>query len=145
MKIKSLLLIGSMAVFGMAMSSCSKEENLFDSDAAQAKRMDTYKANFEKKYGPIDPNQSWDFAPAAPVYLPVSKGTTRSAADFSITRGDDNIYIENDILQYMHSKSALKISLSHIRMKNQKTEGHWLMLQSLLILDIRRSLYYKFL
>ena len=103
MKIKSLLLIGSMAVFGMAMSSCSKEENLFDNQAAQADMYAKYSANFVKKYGPIDPNQTWDFAPAAPVYLPVSKGTTRSAADFSITRGDDNIYIENDILQYMHS------------------------------------------
>ena len=103
MKIKSLLLIGSMAVFGMAMSSCSKEENLFDNQAAQADMFAKYSANFVKKYGPVDPNQTWDFAPAAPVYLPVSKGTTRSAADFSITRGDDNIYIENDILQYMHS------------------------------------------
>ena len=103
MKIKSLLLIGSMAVFGMAMSSCSKEENLFDNQAAQADMFAKYSANFVKKYGPIDPNQSWDFAPMDPVYLPVSKNTTRSAADFSITRSDGSIYIENDILQYMHN------------------------------------------
>ena len=47
MKIKSLLLIGSMAVVGLAISSCSKEENLFDSEAAQANRLEQYKANLE--------------------------------------------------------------------------------------------------
>ena len=103
MKVKSLLFVG-IAMMGIAFTSCSKEENLFDNEAAQADMFAKYSANFVKKYGPIDPNQSWDFAPAAPVYLPVSKGTTtRAAADFSITRGDDNIFIENDILSYMHT------------------------------------------
>lgn len=103
MKVKSLLFVG-IAMMGIAFTSCSKEENLFDNEAAQADMFAKYSANFIKKYGPIDPNQTWDFAPAAPVYLPLSEGTTtRSAADFSITRGDGNIIIDNDVLSYMHT------------------------------------------
>lgn len=107
MKIKSLLLIGSMAVFGMAMTSCSKEENLFDSDAAQAQRMEKYKANFEKAFGTIDPDQNWDFASMEPVYLPVSyrNATTRSAS--VVTRGEDGqIIIDQPVLTWMHNNMS---------------------------------------
>ena len=106
MKIKSLLLIGSMAVFGMAMSSCSKEENLFDNQAAQADMFAKYSANFVKKYGPIDPNQSWDFATMSPVYLPKSygKSLTRSASDIAVTRSDGELIINKEVLDWMHSE-----------------------------------------
>lgn len=105
MKIKSLLLIGSMAVFGMAMTSCSKEENLFDSDAAQAKRMDTYKANFEKKYGKIDPNQSWDFSTmqryGVPTGFDASVRTRGIASESVITRSSGTMEIEESIIDWM--------------------------------------------
>ena len=58
-----------MAVLGTV--SCSKD--LYDENKAeeykqaqeaakQANLIDQYKANFEKKYGKIDANQSWDFS-----------------------------------------------------------------------------------
>lgn len=105
MKIKSLLLIGSMAVFGMAMTSCSKEENLFDNQAAQAEMFSKYSANFVKKYGPVDPNQTWDFATMSPVYLPKSStgSVTRGASDIAVTRSDGEIIINKEVLDYMHT------------------------------------------
>ena len=52
MKIKSLLVFGSMALVGVAFMSCSKE-NLFDSEAAAQNVVAEYDANFVKKYGAI--------------------------------------------------------------------------------------------
>ena len=105
MKIKSLLLIGSMAVFGMAMTSCSKEENLFDNQAAQANRMEQYRVNFEKKFGKIDPNQSWDFARMEPVCLPVSSGNAVTRAAFVPTRAESSgqLMIDKPVLDWMHT------------------------------------------
>lgn len=104
MKVKSLLVLGSMAVLGMAMSSCSKEEILFDNEAAQAKRMDTYRANFEKAFGAIDPNQSWDFASMEPVCLPVSSRNAATRAAFIPTRTESGgqLMIDKAVLDWMH-------------------------------------------
>jgi len=105
MKIKSLLLIGSMAVVGLAISSCSKEENLFDSEAAQANRLEQYKANFEKKYGKIDANQSWDFSTMQRYSVPKGFGRsfeTRGIAPEPITRSSSGtMEIEESIITWM--------------------------------------------
>ena len=102
MKVKSLLFVG-IAMMGIAFTSCSKEENLFDNEAAQADMFAKYSANFVKKYGPIDPNQTWDFATMSPVYLPVSKGaTTRAAAaDIKVTRAANELVIDKDVISWM--------------------------------------------
>lgn len=60
-------MIGSFAVLGAALTSCSKTD-LFDSNAENEKQKDAYASNFVKKYGEIDPNQSWDFTTQAPSY-----------------------------------------------------------------------------
>ena len=72
MKLRNLLLIGSMAVMGAAFMSCSKDvafdsEGLANQAAAQLKA--EYRANFEKKYGAIAPNQTWDFSTMKPISL----------------------------------------------------------------------------
>ena len=106
MKIKSLLFVG-IAMMGIAFTSCSKEENLFDNEAAQADMFSKYSANFVKKYGPIDPNQTWDFATMSPVYLPKSSAgsVTRAASDVVVTRSDENkIIINKEVLDWMHSE-----------------------------------------
>lgn len=105
MKVKSLLFVG-IAMMGIAFTSCSKEENLFDNEAAQANRMEKYAENFVKKYGPIDPNQTWDFASMEPVYLPASFNNTTTRSDFSvITRTDDDdnnmLLIDKPVLSWM--------------------------------------------
>ena len=83
MKLRNLLVIGGLAVLGAAFTSCSKEENLFDNEAAVEKQKSEYEANFVKKYGAIDPNQTWDFATMTTSTSMVS--TTRA-----LTRGDDS-------------------------------------------------------
>ena len=77
-------MLGSMAIMGAAFTSCSKE-NLFDNEAAIEKQKAEYEANFVKKFGAIDPNQSWDFSSMTPSTSMVS--TTRA-----LTRGDGDSY-----------------------------------------------------
>ena len=84
MKLRNLLVLGSMAIMGVAFTSCSKE-NLFDNEAAIEKQKAEYEANFVKKFGAIDPNQSWDFSSMTPSTSMVS--TTRA-----LTRGDGDSY-----------------------------------------------------
>ena len=77
-------MLGSMAIMGAAFTSCSKE-NLFDNEAAIEKQKAEYEANFVKKFGAIDPNQSWDFSSMTPSTSMVS--TTRA-----LTRVDGDSY-----------------------------------------------------
>lgn len=78
MKLRNLLVLGSMAVMGAAFMSCSKDV-AFDSEgvekAAAEKLNAEYRTNFEKKYGAINPNQTWDFATMTPVYSLPSTAT----------------------------------------------------------------------
>ena len=67
MRTGKLFMIGSFAVLGVALTSCSKTD-VFDSNAEIEKQKDDYASTFVKKYGEIDPNQSWDFCTMAPSY-----------------------------------------------------------------------------
>ena len=81
MKTKFLM---CMALLGLTFTSCSRDEFLYDSEAQQKILEAEYEANFIKKYGAIDPNQTWDFATMQPtVSLPSSEAATRAN-----TRGD---------------------------------------------------------
>ena len=62
---KSLFLIGCTAVMGISLMSCSHED--FDSEALVEQQENEFAANFVKKFGEIDPNQTWDFANMYPV------------------------------------------------------------------------------
>ena len=68
-------MFGSMATVCAAFTSCSKGEELFDSGYVVAQQKSEYATNFEKKYGPIDPNQTWDFATMDHVYTLPSSGS----------------------------------------------------------------------
>ena len=63
------LVIGCFAVIGMGFLSCSKD--LYDSNAVNEKQNEKqkndYATNFVKRYGEIDPNQTWDFATMTPI------------------------------------------------------------------------------
>jgi len=102
---KKLLLMGSIAIMGMAFVACSSNEDLFDEEAAIKQQNAIYAANFEKRYGKIDPNQSWDFSTDTPFFSLVSSGSnTRAAAsvettDFTCTVG--NMDIQKEISEYM--------------------------------------------
>ncbi len=44
-----------------AFMSCSKDIEAFNASAIEEKQKNDYTSSFVAKYGPIDPNQSWDF------------------------------------------------------------------------------------
>ena len=104
MKTKISILMGCMATVGLAFMSCSKD-NLYDSNAAAKQVEAEYAANFVKKYGEINPNQTWDFATMTPSFsLPSSGASAR------VTRGDnatfndptlDHMSIEKEVIQYV--------------------------------------------
>lgn len=59
---KNLLMGIALLSMGFAFVSCSKTD-VFEENQAKivADQMSEYRANYETKYGKIDPNQSWDF------------------------------------------------------------------------------------
>ena len=78
-------MLGSMAIMGAAFTSCSKE-NLFDNEAALEQQKVEYEASFVKKFGAIDPNQSWDFSSMRATYsLPSSSAAGTRASELSVT------------------------------------------------------------
>lgn len=112
MKLKNFVLVGSMAVLGVAFTSCSKGEELYDSGAQVAQQKSEYATNFEKKYGPIDPNQNWDLATMPPISsLPsTSFAGTRGEGDSEVTPVSvseptiASMDIEKAVLDWMHSE-----------------------------------------
>ena len=100
--------MGSIAIMGIAFVACSSNEDLFDEEAAIKQQNAIYAANFEKRYGKIDPNQTWDFSTNTPTYSLVSSSSiTRTAAsletaDFRCTTG--TMDIQKEISQYIAEK-----------------------------------------
>lgn len=94
-----------MAVLGAAFTSCSKDI-AFDSEgvekAAAEKLNAEYRTNFEKKYGAINPSQTWDFATMTPVYSLPSTATRAgetpstvelvSTGTFTIDGGEGSVF-----------------------------------------------------
>ena len=84
MKIKVMTIAMSMAILGTV--SCSKSD-LYD-EAAQntakfEKAVSEYKANFVKKYGEVDPNQSWDFSNNDVVFGYNTASSARTRAPYA--------------------------------------------------------------
>jgi len=116
MKIKSLLVCGSMAVLGAAFTSCSKDI-AFDSEGATQRLYAEYEANFVKKYGAIDPNQTWDFASMRPVRtLPSTNALTRAEGDNIQIKLEEQgtITINSDIIKWM--RKYMKAGEDHSQM-----------------------------
>ena len=70
-----------MLLVAMIATSCS-DKDVFDSTAIYNQKKSEFTSNFIKKYGEIDPNQSWDFSTGSHVYslsLPkATRGATRA-------------------------------------------------------------------
>ncbi len=109
MKLRNLLVLGSMAVMGAAFMSCSKDV-AFDSEGlakvAAEKASSEFEVNFVKKYGAIDPNQTWDFATMTPIRtLPSMSAVTRGDEDPVITVTSEpagSMTIDADVIKWMH-------------------------------------------
>ncbi len=102
MKLRNLLVLGSMAIMGAAFTSCSKE-NLFDNEAAIEKQKAEYEANFVKKFGAIDPNQSWDFSSMTPSTSMVSttRALTRVGDSYNADATEGQILIQKATIDWM--------------------------------------------
>lgn len=100
-------MLGSMAVMGAAFTSCSKDvafdsEGLANQAAEQLKA--EYRTNFEKKFGVIDPNQTWDFSTMKSVSGLPSTGSaarTRSGEVSVNLETSGNMLIEKDAINWM--------------------------------------------
>ena len=101
-------MLGSVAVLGAAFTSCSKDI-AFDSEGLAnqaAERLKAeYRTNFEKKYGAIAPNQTWDLASMTPIVTLPSTGTaTRAEGDeVAITlKNSSSMTIDKSVIKWMH-------------------------------------------
>lgn len=103
-------MLGSMAVMGAAFTSCSKDvafdsEGLANQAAEQLKA--EYRTNFEKKFGVIDPNQTWDFSTMKSVSGLPSTGSaartrTGEVGEVSVNlEASGNMLIEKDAINWM--------------------------------------------
>ena len=95
---KCYFLMVCMTVMGIALTSCSHDA--FDNEAVVEKQSNAFAANFVKKYGEIDPNQSWDFANMYPeVTLNAensnARALTRTEANFDRTVG--SMLVDEDV------------------------------------------------
>lgn len=72
----------ALLTMGFAFVACSHEGELYNENAVIEDLTNQYKENFEKKYGKIDPNQSWDFSTNDVVYFTGSpEAKTRKPGD----------------------------------------------------------------
>ena len=103
MRTGKLFLIGSFAVLGAALTSCSKTD-VFDSNAEIEKQKDVYASTFVKNYGEIDPNQSWDFCTMAPSYSleSSSRALTRDGdANVNADAVEGEMFVEKATVDWM--------------------------------------------
>ena len=106
MKTTKLFVLGSMAAMSLVFSSCSKDANVYNSEYEQQKQqqeVQSYTDAFVKKFGTINPNQSWDFASMTPSYSLESSARALTRGDGSLnadaTTGE--MIIEKSIIQWM--------------------------------------------
>lgn len=105
MKARNIILMGCMTVMGIAFTSCSKGIS-FDQEAvyeaADNKTRSEYESNFVKKYGEIDPNQTWDFSTMEPMSSLEDEG---SASTRAFTRAYNNtqgsMEIEGEVIDWV--------------------------------------------
>lgn len=106
MKEKQLFMLGCMAMMGLAFTSCSHDEFLYDSEAEEKILEAQYEANFIKRYGEIDPNQTWDFSTMQPIVsLPSSEAVVAKAKTRGETDSNDfttgNMTVDKDVIHYL--------------------------------------------
>ncbi len=96
----------AFALVAVAMSSCSKTADLYDSTFAETEQKNAFAENFKKAYPNVSLDQDWDFSTGQVNYsLPVSgsNATTRAltrANSADCTTG--TFQLEGSVSDYMH-------------------------------------------
>lgn len=95
--------MGCMAMIGIAFSSCSNHD-LYDEGAVNEKateqKSEQFASNFIKKYGPIDPNQTWDFTSSTPTFSLPSTGASTRGITRAVSTTKGNMLINQEVIQY---------------------------------------------
>lgn len=140
---KTKLMTFAMMMAVMSTISCSKD--LYDENKAnelkqaeeaakQAKFIAQYKANFEKRYGQVDPNQSWDFT----YYTNASQARTRGDESYSYivdaqVQEGYNFFVpivnqDFNVIKGLLDKNSVEIKVNGNKVKGVasiKTWGHF--------------------
>lgn len=78
----------ALAVVGTMFASCG-EKDYYDPEEMEAITKAEYAANFEKHYGKVNPEQTWDFTSGPEYYLnATSTKATRAEGDPTVTKGE---------------------------------------------------------
>ncbi len=107
MKLNLKIVALTATVLGCA--ACSNTTDLYDeglvNENKTAQKVDEYKANFIKKYGNIDPNQSWDFSNGEEHYVINSSESQAPAftraSNYSMSTSSDYYEVEENTMAKM--------------------------------------------
>lgn len=117
----NLLKIVGLAIIAIAYSSCSKTDFIDEqNEAIASQQRDDYVANFIKKYGPVDPNKSWDMASMQPMFSLSPEEETVTAT----TRGTRTAYSQTTVTGFKVDKNVLQWCFTNIPAgKNNTSKG----------------------
>lgn len=107
-----------MLLVAMIATSCSDKE-VFDSTAIYNQKKSEFTSNFIKKYGEIDPNQTWDFSTGSHVYSMSLPKATRGATRAVTADPADYLTIQD---WYELPKSTLEWMKATLKEQQKKTE-----------------------
>lgn len=81
---KSVSMLAVAACAGMSVVSCTADKDLYNPEVAEQNIKAEYEANFLKRFGAIDPEQSWDMASAVITRFAGDGKATRMAGDTKV-------------------------------------------------------------
>ena len=74
----------------VTMVGCSRSHDLFDESGHEQQQKNDYATNFVKKYGAVDPEQTWDFAHMYPTYSLSGSASQVRGATRAVVNADNS-------------------------------------------------------
>lgn len=117
MKYIKLFMAGiAISACGCGMMSCHNSDDLYDPSFENEKTAQDYAVQFEKKYGKVAPNQTWDFSNRVEndaTVLPYIENITRGISSAANITGDYTL--DEEITIGMHGPVATVNELNYLR------------------------------
>ncbi|MCQ2238278.1 MAG: hypothetical protein MJZ73_03485 [Bacteroidaceae bacterium] len=87
---KSFSLLAVAACAGMSITSCTADKDLYNPEVVEENVKAEYVANFVKKFGAVNPAETWDFTSGSTYYLADESAplATRATGSYAPTVGD---------------------------------------------------------
>ncbi|MCQ2239785.1 MAG: hypothetical protein MJZ73_11210 [Bacteroidaceae bacterium] len=89
---KSISMLAVAACAGMSVVSCTADKNFYDPSVVEQNTKAEYEANFIKKFGTINPDQSWDMSANLVTFIAGDGMASRMAGDVAVTCVPDASY-----------------------------------------------------